>query len=78
MSIYRNKSKQDLVKEIENALDAVSFGSVEIYVQDDKVTQITVRNIKKTSINIKQPEAVVPETRKEKIFTLQAHIRRTQ
>ena len=38
-----------LVIEIKKALESVnSFGSVEIYVQKGVVTQITVRNIKKT------------------------------
>ncbi len=36
--------------EIKSALKSVkSFGSVEIYVQDGSVTQITIRNIKKTN-----------------------------
>jgi hypothetical protein len=38
-----------LVNEIVTSLKSIrSFGSVEIYVQNGKVTQITVRNIKKT------------------------------
>ncbi len=41
---------KDLVSEIQEALKSVKgYGSVEIYVQDGKVTQITVRNIRKTS-----------------------------
>jgi len=48
------KITQDLVEEIKQALKNVrGWGSVEIYVQDYKVTQITERNIKKTSHNIK-------------------------
>jgi len=39
-----------LVDELKIALKSIdSFGSVEVYVQDSTVTQITVRNIKKTS-----------------------------
>jgi hypothetical protein len=39
-----------LIREVKNALQSVnSYGSVEIYVQNGVVTQITVRNIKKTS-----------------------------
>lgn len=39
-----------LIGEVKNAIQSVnSYGSVEIYVQDGVVTQITVRNIKKTS-----------------------------
>ncbi len=44
------KISQTLLLEIKKALKAVqAFGSVEIYVQNGNVTQITVRNIKKTS-----------------------------
>lgn len=40
---------EKLVIEIKKALESVnSFGSVEIYVQKGVVTQITVRNIRKT------------------------------
>lgn len=39
-----------LVDEIKSALKSISsYGSVEIYVQDSTVTQISVRNIKKTN-----------------------------
>lgn len=45
-----NTISQTLLNEIVNALQNVSpYGSVEIYVQDSVVTQITVRNIKKTT-----------------------------
>ena len=38
-----------LILEIKNALKGVkTYGSVEIYIQNGMVTQITVRNIKKT------------------------------
>jgi hypothetical protein len=41
---------KELIEEIKQALKSVErYGSVELYVQDDKVTQITVRNIKKTN-----------------------------
>jgi hypothetical protein len=40
----------DLVDEIKQALKSVKgWGSVEIYVQDHRVTQLTTRNIKKTN-----------------------------
>lgn len=46
---------ETLVDEIRQALKTVSpYGSVEIYVQDSVVTQITVRNIKKTTQVTKQ------------------------
>lgn len=39
-----------LLEEIKSSLKSVtSYGSVEIFVQDNVVTQITVRNIKKTN-----------------------------
>ena len=40
----------ELIEEIKTALKGVrSYGSVEIYIQKGVVTQITVRNIKKTN-----------------------------
>lgn len=43
------KISRRLLDEIKKALKSIeSFGSVEVYVQDKIVTQITVRNIKKT------------------------------
>jgi hypothetical protein len=51
------KITKDLVDEIKIALKNVrGWGSVEIYIQDHKVTQITERNIKKTSHNIRNLE----------------------
>lgn len=42
-----------LLEEIESALRLVKpFGSVEIYVQNSIVTQITARNIKKTNVEL--------------------------
>ena len=75
MSSYP-KTKQNLLAEIEEALDAVEFGSVEIYVTDKKVTQITVRNIKKTSIDINGVNEIPQE--KSKLFTIRARLRRTE
>lgn len=43
-----------LLEEIKNALQSVSYGSIEIYIADDNVTQITTRTIKKTSITMNQ------------------------
>ena len=49
------KITKDLVEEIKVSLKNVrGWGSVEIYVQDFKITQITERNIKKTSLNIRE------------------------
>lgn len=48
------KITKSLIEEIRQALKNVrGWGSIEIYVQDHKVTQITERNIMKTSHNIK-------------------------
>ena len=48
------KIGKNLVDELKVALKNVrGWGSVEIYVQDFKVTQITERNIKKTSHSIR-------------------------
>ena len=46
-----------LMEEIKKVLKTVSFGSVEIYVQDSKVTQMTVRKIVKTKYNISEEES---------------------
>ncbi len=71
-----NKTKRQLLDEIEQALGSVKFGSVEIYVSDDKVTQITVRKITKTSIDVGEEQpAEFPE---KKTFTVQAHFRRSE
>lgn len=45
-----------LIEEIKEALESVKYGSIEIFVQNKVVTQITVRNIHKTSVEI-QPDA---------------------
>lgn len=81
MSQFGAKSKKDLITEIENALDAVDFGSIEIYVQDKTVTQITVRNIKKTSINITSnitSSSEIINKEDQKVFSIHTHFRRTE
>lgn len=52
-SSTRNNRSQ-LLSEIKEALKSVSYGSIEIFVQNKTVTQITVRNIKKTSVEIEE------------------------
>jgi len=74
----KTKQKKDLISEIENALDAVDFGSIEIYVQDKTVTQITVRNIKKTSIDITSQTGIVEQTKDQKVFSIHTHIRSSE
>lgn len=47
------KISRPLIEEIERALTLIkSYGSMELYVQDGVVTQVTVRNIKKTKLEI--------------------------
>ena len=49
MSIYSTKEISPvLIEEIIEALQNVRWGSVEIFVQDSQVVQITERNIRKT------------------------------
>jgi hypothetical protein len=45
-----------LMDEIKKVLKTVSYGSVEIYVQNSKVTQMTVRKIVKTKYNIDEED----------------------
>jgi hypothetical protein len=47
----KNVSSQ-LLNEIKAALQSVNFGSIEIYINDNSVTQITTRTIKKTSVTV--------------------------
>lgn len=50
MDYSTKKINEDLVREVTDALKNIrGWGSVEIYVQDYKVVQITERNIKKTA-----------------------------
>jgi len=53
-SLSNRKISSSLIQEITSALKSVkSYGSIEIYIQKGVVTQITVRNIKKTNGSIK-------------------------
>lgn len=54
--VHSQKDKVAIISEIQKALDDMVFGSVELYVQNRKVTQITVRHIKKTNVETKEPE----------------------
>lgn len=56
-SVNKNK-RTSLLSEIQEALEHVSYGSIEIFVQNKVVTQITVRNIKKTSVDIEESDDV--------------------
>jgi len=53
-NISNQKVSTGVMDEIAMALKSVrSYGSIEIYIQKGIVTQITVRNIKKTNSKIK-------------------------
>ncbi|KKU82359.1 hypothetical protein A2973_02290 [Candidatus Gottesmanbacteria bacterium RIFCSPLOWO2_01_FULL_49_10] len=73
MSDYSTKHiSQTLLDELVTALKSVSpYGSVEIYVQNSTVTQITVRNIKKTSVAT--PTAVLREKKIGGMISIVAH-----
>ena len=46
-----HKLQQPLIDELLIAINSVKpYGSIEVYVQDNVVTQITIRKIKKTSV----------------------------
>lgn len=47
------KISDKLLQEISEALQGLNYGSVEIYVTNGEVTQITKRHIKKTNNNKK-------------------------
>lgn len=51
------KISRKLLEEIKNALRNIKgYGSVEIYVQGFRVTQITERNIRKTNHSIREKD----------------------
>lgn len=58
--VNQNQIPQHLLTEIKQALESVKFGSIEIFVQNKVVTQITVRNIHKTSMEIQKENVSVP------------------
>lgn len=50
MKAYSTKSADtELLEEIKKALSTIKWGSIEIFVQDSMVVQITERSIKKMS-----------------------------
>lgn len=52
----QKKIPSHLLSEINDALESVKYGSIEIFVQNKIVTQITVRNIHKTSVDIEKED----------------------
>lgn len=53
-----NQIPNHLLSEITQALESVKYGSIEIFVQNKVITQITVRNIHKTSVEIEREETL--------------------
>lgn len=63
---HPSQSPNILTEEIIRALQTVGgYGSVEIFVQNNIVTQITVRNIKKTSVAVSRKK-IEPTLEEEK------------
>ena len=44
---FKKNLSERLMEDIKTELERIGYGSLEIYVQNNKVTQMTVRNIKK-------------------------------
>ncbi len=55
---HKNSVTSSLLKEIIESINSVRpFGSVEIYVQNSEVTQITMRKIRKTNSVVRPKKA---------------------
>jgi len=54
----KNNFSDRLMQDIKEELKRIGFGSLEIYVQNNKVTQMTVRNIKKTNVEIQDKKQI--------------------
>lgn len=61
MAYSTQKISTNLIEEIKKALQSVSYGSIEIYVQDKTVTQISIRSIKKTSFNLRASSTILED-----------------
>lgn len=72
-------NRPPLMEEIKKVLKTVSYGSVEIYVQDSKVTQMTVRKIVKTKYNIhEEDDQTAQEVLKDKLKKGKVNIKTIQ
>ena len=60
--VHSQKDKVAIIGEIQKALDDIVFGSIELYVQNRKVTQITVRHIKKTNVEMEKAPQAGPQS----------------
>lgn len=54
-----NQIPNHLITEIKDALESVKYGSIEIFVQNKVITQITVRNIHKTSVELEKEDTSI-------------------
>jgi len=55
ISLYSTQEiSPTLIDEIKDALKGLSYGSVEIYIVNNEVTQITKRLIRKTNNNLRK------------------------
>lgn len=76
-STINSLTKEELIKEIKEILEEIEYGSIEIYVQDKKVTQVSVRSIKKTSISIRNDETIEQNGNQRRTFTI-THFQRSE
>lgn len=70
MEYSTKRISSQLIEEITNALQSVNYGSIEIYISDSNVTQITTRTIKKTSSNNNKPANKKPTNGKSKKYLI--------
>lgn len=64
------KKTPQLLSEINEALDDLRWGSIEVFVQNDEVTQITVKKIKKTGLPKKEDKTKVLTNKKQKYINV--------
>lgn len=64
-----NVHSQVLLLEIKKALQGIEYGSLEVIVQGGVVTQITVRNITKTSLIVNKKPILRSNGQKQILYT---------
>lgn len=70
-----NQISNNLLQEISDALKSVRYGSIEVFVHNKVITQITVRNIHKTSVEIDKEEHLQSDSIEERIHTEKSTVR---
>jgi len=63
-----NVHSKVLLLEIKKALESIEYGSLEVIVQSGIVTQITVRNITKTSLSVHKKPVLQSSSSEEVYF----------